>query len=177
MENCRPVTTPMSTSEKLSRHTGSPLSPAEATIYRSTVGVLQYLMMTKPNIAFTMNKVSQYMQSATSDHWTTIKRILRYLEYSVADGLQITRSTSTLLSTYSNSDWAGCTDDRHSTGGFLVFFGLNLISWSSKKQATISRSSTESKYKALANATVKVVWLKSLLKELRYSGSVHPPIL
>jgi hypothetical protein len=177
MENCRPVSTPMSSSEKLSCHIGIPLSVVEATIYRSTVSALQYLMMTRPDIAFAVNKVCQYMQSPTIDHWTAVKRILRYLKFLIADGLQITCSTSTLLSTYSDSEWAGCIDDRHSTGGFLVFFGPNLFSWSSRKHATISRSSTESEYKALVNATAEVIWLKSLLKELRYSGSVHPPIL
>jgi hypothetical protein len=70
MEHCRPVATPMSSSEKLSRRIETPLSIAEATIYRSTVGALQYLMMTRPDIAFAVNKVCQYMQSPTSDHWT-----------------------------------------------------------------------------------------------------------
>jgi hypothetical protein len=73
------------------------------------------------------------------------------------DGLQITKSTSTLLSAYSDSDWVGCADDQHSMGEFLVYFGPNLISWSSHKQATIYRSSTESEHKTLANATTYII--------------------
>jgi hypothetical protein len=71
-----------------------------------------------------------------------VKRILHYLKFTLNDGLQITKSTLTLLSAYSDSDWAGCADDRRSTGGMLVFFGPNLISWGLRKEATISRSST-----------------------------------
>src|SRR4051812_39433526 len=71
-----------------------------------------------------------------------------------------------LVSAYSDVDWAGCAHDRRSTGGFAVFLGTNLISESARKQATVSRSSTEAEYKALANATVEVMWIQTLLYEL-----------
>jgi histone deacetylase 1/2 len=76
------------------------------------------------------------------------------------------RSTSTLVSAFSNADWAEDVDDRQSTSGFAVFFGPNLIVWSAKKQARVSRSSTEVEYKSVANPTAEVIWLQSLLKEL-----------
>jgi hypothetical protein len=85
-------------------------------------------------------------------------------------GLRIHRSPSTLVSAFSDADWAGCLDDRRSTGGFAVFLGFNLISWSSRKQATVSRSSTEAEYKSLANATIEVMWVQTLLKELGVKG-------
>lgn len=163
MEDCKPVSTPLSTSEKLPINEGTVLGENDATHYRSIVGALQYLTLTRPDISFSVNKVCQFLHTPTTVHWAAVKRILRYLKHTVDLGLKISRSSSLLVSGYSDADWAGCLDDRRSTGGFAVFLGTNLVSWSAHKQATVSRSSTESEYKALANATAEIMWVQSVL--------------
>ena len=88
--------------------------------------------------------------------------------------MRIRKSPSTGVSIFTDADWAGCIDDRRSTSGFAVFVGSNLVSWSSKKQPTISRSSMEVEYKALANGAAEAIWVETLLKSLGSSSSVPP---
>ena len=170
MSDCKPVNTPLSISEKLSSQGGASLGPNDSTQYRSIVGALQYLTLTRPDISFSVNKVCQYLHAPATDHWAAVKRILRYIKHTVKLGLQINKSSSLLVSAFTDADWAGCLDDRRSTRGFDVFVGPNLVSWSARKQATVSRSSTEAEYKALANATAEIMWIQTLLQELGVKG-------
>lgn len=135
------------------------------------VGALQYLTLTRPDIVFPVNKVCQFLHAPTTIHWSAVKRILRYVKGTITFGHLIKPSPSMIVSAFSDADWAGCVDDRHSTGGFAVFLGANLISWMARKQATVSRSSTEAEYKALANATAEMIWVQKILREL---GVPHP---
>jgi histone deacetylase 1/2 len=171
MADCKPISSPMATSEKISLADGEKLGSVDASNYRSIVGALQYLTLTRPDISFAVNKVCQFLHAATTVHWAAVKRILRYIRGTLKFGLKIRKSNSTLVSAFSDADWAGCPDDRRSTGGFAVFLGSNLISWTARKQATVSRSSTEAEYKALANATAELMWVQKLLTEL---GVRHP---
>jgi len=143
MKNCKSSPTPLAASEKLSREDGEQLSTEDSTKYRSIVGALQYLTLTRPNLAISVNKVCQFLHSPTIVHWSSVKRILKYIKGTIDVGFQINKSDSSLVSTFSDADWAGSIDDRRSTRGFAVYFGTNLISWSARKQATVSRSSTE----------------------------------
>jgi histone deacetylase 1/2 len=142
LKSCKALPTPLSASEKLSVAEGELLGPEDSTRYRSIVGALQYLTLTRPDIAFSVNKVCQFLHAPTTTHWTAAKRILRYVSGTMGLGLSFRKSSSTLVSAFSDADWAGCVDDRRSTGGFDVYFGPNLISWSSRKKATVSRSRT-----------------------------------
>jgi histone deacetylase 1/2 len=117
----------MSSTEKLSWIDGNPLGSNDVTTYRSIVGALQFLTLTRPDLSYSVNKVCQFLHAPTTTHWTAVKRILRYIQGTLKVGLTFHKSSSSLLSAFSDADWAGCLDDRRSTGGFAVFFGPNLI--------------------------------------------------
>ncbi|KAJ8763312.1 hypothetical protein K2173_001450 [Erythroxylum novogranatense] len=154
MLDSKPCRTPMATAPTLSRSRGEVLPSSKE--YRQMVGALQYLTLTRPDIAFAVNKLAQFLHCATDIHWQACKWLLHFLQGTSNNGLWL------------HSDWAGCPNDRRFTSGYLVYFGGNLIFWSNKKQPTIARSNTESEYKALANATAKLMWLRTLLREIGY---------
>lgn len=93
-------------------------------------------------------------------------RVLRYVKGTVANGLTFKPVSSFSLQCFVDTDWASSVDDRKSTGGFCVFLGSNLLTWSSRKQSVVARSSTEAEYRALATAATDLVWLKSVFQEL-----------
>jgi hypothetical protein len=128
MSMCKFVSTPLDTRVKLATHIGTPLGPKDAKEYRSIVGELQYLTLTHPNLAFAVNKVCQFLHSPTDEHWSAVKRILRYLKGCTRIGLKIMKNSSLLMTAFSYVDWAWCLDDRRSTRGYAVFLGTNLVS-------------------------------------------------
>jgi len=190
LTDCKPVPSPMSSSHPLAIGDSPLLS--DSAMYRQTVGALQYVTLSRPDISFAVNKVCQYMHAPTENHWTAVKRILRYLKGTADYGLLLRHASGSTLHAftdahwqlshnspfraYSDSDWAGCPDDRRSTGGYAIYLGSNLISWTARKQRTVSRSSTESEYKALADTVAEIIWLKALLQELGISTSVSPTL-
>jgi hypothetical protein len=174
MDGARDVATPLSTSVPLQLDDGS--SSVDSTEYCQVNGALQYLSLTRPDISFAVNKLSQFMHYPKQTHWTATKRLLRYLKNTIFHGVTISKTSSSTLTCFSDADWAGSLDDRKSTSAYLLFLGNTPISWSSKKQRAIARSSTEAEYRALATAAAESVWLLSLLQELKFCLS-QPPLL
>ncbi|XP_019157958.1 PREDICTED: uncharacterized protein LOC109154654 [Ipomoea nil] len=163
MTDCKSLTTPASVTQAV---TPSDQPFENPTQYRRIVGALQYLTITRPDLAYAVNRLCQFMHSPTDDHWVMVKRVLRYIKGTLNYGLRLSPSASTNIHAYCDSDWAGCPVDRKSTSGYAVFLGSNLISWLSRKQRTVARSSTEAEYKAVADVAAEVTWMVSLLREL-----------
>ncbi|BBG99739.1 transposable element gene [Prunus dulcis] len=168
MQDAKHISSPVASGRRLSLHDGAPLDdPSE---YRSVVGALQYLTLTRPDIAFAVNHVCQFMHQPTSAHWVAVKRILRYLNGTSTHGLFYKPGSLSLMA-YSDADYAGDPDDRRSTGGYCLYLGSNLISWSSKKQGGVSRSSTEAEYRQLAYTAAAISWFRALFRDLQLSLS------
>ncbi|XP_047320613.1 uncharacterized mitochondrial protein AtMg00810-like [Impatiens glandulifera] len=157
MLQAKSLHTPVSAGSSLSKHNGDPLS--DSFLCRSIVGALQYLTLTRPELAFVVNRACQFMQNLTSSHWGAVKRILQYLRHTPRHGIFLRTNSQFTLVAYSDADWTRCPDDRRLTIGFCIFLGDNLISWNSKKQQVVSRSSTESEYCALAYTTAVLCWI------------------
>uniref|UniRef100_A0A3Q7EGQ3 Reverse transcriptase Ty1/copia-type domain-containing protein n=1 Tax=Solanum lycopersicum TaxID=4081 RepID=A0A3Q7EGQ3_SOLLC len=143
------------------------------TLYRSIVGGLPYLVVTRPDIQYAVNRVSQSMHAPTEQNFQALKRILRYLKGSLRRGLLFTKGNLE-FSVYSDSDWANDKDDRRSTTGYLMFLGPNLISWCTKKQTRVSRSSTEAEYRAMAAGVAEAMWLYDITDALGISAGSVP---
>jgi len=165
MADCKSCLTPVDLNPKLSAE-GPPLSSTGATDFRSLAGALQWLTFTRPDISYAVQQVCLHMHDPRETHLAALKRILRYVRGTLHMGLLIRPSTPVDLVVYSDADWAGCPDTRRSTSGYAVFLGDNLVSWSSKRQNTVSRSSAEAEYRAVANAVAKATWIRQLLSEL-----------
>ena len=116
------------------------------------------------------------MHQPTFEHFQAMKRILRYLQGTLHEGLFISKSSTSSLMAYSDADWAGNPDDRKSTGGYLIYLGNNLLAWNSRKQQTVALSSTELEFKSVADVNVQLKWLTSLLADLHVNLSTPPHI-
>ncbi|XP_019161194.1 PREDICTED: uncharacterized protein LOC109157808 [Ipomoea nil] len=139
----------------------------DATQYMSLVGTLQYLTVTRPDLSFAVNQLCQHMHAPTVSHWEQLKRVLRYVKGTITYGLRIRKSVSRDLHAFSDSDWAGCPEDRKSTSGYAIFLGSNIISWVCKKQRIVARSSTKPEYKALAYVCAEKLIITLLETELQ----------
>ncbi|KAF5460890.1 hypothetical protein F2P56_020726 [Juglans regia] len=171
MLGAKDVSIPLLTTTALKLINGT--NSVDSTEFRNVIGALQYLSLTRPDISFVVNKLSQFMHKPTTTHWTAAKRLLRYLKHTIFHRIHIRKNSLSTLTTYTDAYWAGNFDDRTSTSAYISFLGTNPISWSSKKQRAVARSSTEAKYRAFANAASETIWL--LFFFLKNSATLYPP--
>ena len=167
MEETRTVSTPMDKSTLAELDTiGDQAS--EGTPYRQAIGSLIYLVCcTRPDLAFTVRRLSQYLEKPLQKHWTAVKRALRYLWCTRDYGIMYDGKLGTKVVGYSDSDYAGCPSQRKSTSGYVFLLAGGAISWKSKKQSIVATSSCEAEYVASCMAAKEAIWLSRLVADLR----------
>lgn len=165
----KPCNTPMDPSIKLNEKDGEPLQ--DVTEYRRLIGRLLYLTLTRPDLAYSVNKLSQFVAAPRTPHLKAAQHLLRFLKTTPGQGLFFSARSSLKLRAYADSDYASCKVSWRSTSGHCVFLGDSLISWKSKKQTVVSRSSAEAEYRSLALVACEIVWLRALLSDFH----VHVP--
>ncbi|RVW73210.1 Retrovirus-related Pol polyprotein from transposon RE2 [Vitis vinifera] len=165
----KPCGFPIEQNHRLGLANGELLSNPES--YRRLVGRLIYLAVTHPDLAYSVHILSQFMQEPRIEHWEAALRVVRYLKGTPGQGILLRADSDLSLQGWCDSDWAACPVTRRSLSGWLVFLGQSPISWKTKKQHIVSRSSAEAEYRAMAAVTCELKWLKGLLLSL----GVHNP--
>ena len=154
MLGCKPADTPIEPSMKLKANETGKIIDTER--FQRLVGRLIYLSHTRPDIAFAVSLVSQFMHAPGQDHFTAVYRILRYLKGTPGQGLMFQKRAGTQVEVYTDADWAGNKADRRSISGYCTFVGGNLVTWRSKKQSVVARSSAEAEFRSLALVYVRL---------------------
>ena len=170
----KPVTTPSDPAIKL--HNDSSPVFTDVSAYRRLVGRLIYMNTTRLDITFITQQLSQFLSKPTHTHYNVALRVLKYLKGFPGHGIFFPRDSCLHIQGYIDADWEGCKDTRHSISGHCFFLGQTLISWRTKKQPTVSRSSSEAEYRAMVSATCELQWLLYLLRDLHVQ-CVKLPIL
>ncbi|XP_059654466.1 uncharacterized mitochondrial protein AtMg00810-like [Cornus florida] len=154
---CKPTETPIEPNLKLQPSKDEEVMNREQ--YRRYVGRLIYLSHTRPDIAFAISMVSQFMHSPRREHFDAVYRILRYLKGTLGRGLLLKNRGHLQVEAYTDADWAGSAIDRRSTSGYYTFVGGNLVTWRSKKQNVVARSSIETEFRSVAHGICEVLWI------------------
>ncbi|CAN6687056.1 unnamed protein product [Malus baccata var. baccata] len=167
MLGCKPVDTPIVEKHYLGIYPDQ--EPVDKGRYQRLVGRLIYLSHTRPDIAYAVSVVSQFMHSPSVDHMEAVMRILAYLKSAPGKGVLYESHGHMRIEGFTDADWAGDVTDRRSTSGYFTFVGGNLVTWRSKKQNVVSRSSAEAEYRGMAHGVCEMLWLRKLLESLGFT--------
>jgi hypothetical protein len=165
MADCKPCMTLVDLQVKLAGDSVPPV--ADVYQFQSITGALQYLTFTRPDIAYTIQRICLHMHDPRELHLTVMKRILHYLQGTPDYSILLHRSSGSDLIIYTDADWAGCPDTHGSTSRYAVFLGGNLVSSSATRQTVVSHFSAEAEYYSVANGVAEATWLRYLLHELQ----------
>nr|XP_043611452.1 uncharacterized mitochondrial protein AtMg00810-like [Erigeron canadensis] len=171
---CKPIATPLEINMTIKPNNAKSKPLENISVYQRLIGKLIYLTLTRTDISYAVQCLSQFMHVPMVEHFQLGLRILRYLKNSPGKGLHIQTCKSLSLKAFVDSDWARCLYTRRSVTSYSVFLGNTLISWKSKKQPTVARSSAEAEYRALATVTCEIIWLLNLLKNLGCEKNMLP---
>ncbi|RVW67510.1 Retrovirus-related Pol polyprotein from transposon RE1 [Vitis vinifera] len=165
MSGCQPVDAPIKEGLKLC------VEPNQVSTnkgrYQRLLGRLMYLAHTRPDLAYALSVVSQYMHNPGEQHMNAVMHILRYLKNAIGKGILFTKNVDhQSIEVYNDVDWVGAVDDRRSTSGYFTFVGGNLVTWKSKKHNVVARSSVEAEFKGIALGLCEALWLRLLLQDL-----------
>lgn len=169
MLDCKPVDTPVVQNLKLGEFPTQ--EPANKERYQRLVGKLIYLSHTRPDIAYAVSLVSQFMHAPSEQHMEAVFRILRYLKGAPGRGIFFKKNEHLRVEGYTDSDWAGDITDRKSTSGYFTFVGGNLVTWRSKKQKVVALSSAEAEFIGITKGLQELIWLRRILSELGFGPS------
>ena len=170
----KPSPTPTELNHKLvpADKTNSHTMLSDPRKYRRLIGHLIYLTFTRPELSCIIHILSQFMQKPLEDHWLAALRVVRYLKGSPDQGIMLKSKCNMQITAYCDADWSSCPATRRSLSAYVIFLGDSLVSWRTKKQPTVSRSSAESEYMAMADTTCELNWLKRLLLMLGFTHNL-----
>ncbi|CAM8883003.1 unnamed protein product [Rhodiola kirilowii] len=174
MTDCKPSQTPLELKHKLGLSSANPL--ADPMPYRRLVGKLIYLTITRPDLAYPVHILSQFMQNPTEEHWSAAHRLLRFLKGAPAQGIFCSSASDLELRAFCDADWTACPVTRRSITGHCVMLGSSIVSWKTKKQPVVSRSLAESEYRSMAAVCCELVWLARLIGDMGVSVTASIPL-
>ncbi|XP_019265012.1 PREDICTED: uncharacterized protein LOC109242633 [Nicotiana attenuata] len=135
-------------------------------MYQRLIGRLLYLEITRPDISYTVQVLSQFMNAPKQSHYDAALRVVKYIKNCLGQGLLMSSKQSRKVSAFCDADWASCSVTKKSVTSFCMKPGDSMISWKSKKQRTVSRSSADVEYRSMASTMAELTWIHGLLEEL-----------